>query len=127
VGAGVHLATLAFLTYRLDVDYLLATVLAIESSVVHNFVWHQLWTWRDRRADCLMQVMGRLVRFHLCNGLISTFGNLLIMKGMVDYLQVPVVISGLAAISVCAIANFVVGDRLVFRGSEPQTLTRPSA
>lgn len=51
VGAGgivVQLVMLAFLKSGLRLNYLAATALAVESTVVHNFFWHERFTWADR-------------------------------------------------------------------------------
>ena len=39
-----------------------ATVLGIEAAIVHNFAWHDRWTWRDRpsRGGYLQ----RLIRYN---------------------------------------------------------------
>jgi len=31
--------------------YVLATLVAVESAILHNFFWHERWTWADRRSD----------------------------------------------------------------------------
>ena len=48
--------------------YLVATAIAVEAAVLHNFCWHQRWTWRDRRAASRTTAVRRLGRFHLLNG-----------------------------------------------------------
>ena len=51
VGAGgfvVHAATLQGLVSLAGVPYPLATALAVEASILHNFLWHERWTWADR-------------------------------------------------------------------------------
>lgn len=48
LGVVVQLSALAALTLEAGMHYLLATGLAVEIAVVHNFIWHQCWTWRDR-------------------------------------------------------------------------------
>ncbi len=45
VPAGVFAA----LTLLLGPHYLVATALAVEMAVLHNFFWHRRWTWADRR------------------------------------------------------------------------------
>ena len=40
LGAGVQLCVLAAL-HRWGVHYLLATALAVESAVLHNYLWHR--------------------------------------------------------------------------------------
>ena len=73
VGTVVQLAVLAALM-RMTIHYLVATTLAIEVTLIHNFAWHVRYTWRDRRSET--GLVGRLVRFHLSNGLVSMAGNL---------------------------------------------------
>ena len=91
--------------------YVVATTLAVEAAILHNFCWHTQWTWRDRpRGDLL----ATLWRFHLANGLISLVGNAVAMWVLVGTLGLPAVPANVAAIAACSVANFVVSDRMVF-------------
>ena len=63
VGIGVQLAMLWLLT-ALGVPYLMATALAVETAVLHNFLWHQRFTWADRSPG----PASRLLRFNLTTG-----------------------------------------------------------
>ena len=47
IGFALQLGVLALLL-RLGLHYLAATALAVELAVLHNFAWHERWTWRDR-------------------------------------------------------------------------------
>ena len=40
LGIGVQMATLGVLTEWLGLHYLVATGLAVETTIIHNFVWH---------------------------------------------------------------------------------------
>ena len=51
LGVGVQLAVLALCVDVLHVDWRVAVPLAVAAAVVHNFVWHQRWTWADRRPS----------------------------------------------------------------------------
>jgi putative flippase GtrA len=113
LGIGVQLAALAALT-RLGLWYLAATALAVEAAVLHNFVWHERMTWRDRATPVLRHLLGRFLRFQLANGLISLAGNLLVMRLLVGALHLPVLWANLGAITACGVVNFLVSDRLVF-------------
>lgn len=114
VGVGVQLLFLHLLV-RARVDYLAATAIAVEAAVLHNFAWHQKYTWSDRPTDNLSEVMARLIRFHLSNGTVSIVGNLLLMRWLVGGLHVPLLLANIGAIAVCSLINFVLGDRFVFR------------
>jgi putative flippase GtrA len=50
VGIGVQLAALAGLTVA-GLQFLLATALAVEAAVLHNFGGHQHFTWRNRKGE----------------------------------------------------------------------------
>ena len=51
VGVGVQLAMLALLVSGLGLGYMVATALAVETAVLHNFVWHERFTWADRTSS----------------------------------------------------------------------------
>lgn len=112
-GAALQL-TLVWMLTRSGVHYLLATAIAVEAAILHNFFWHARWTWKDRRPS--------LLRFHLANGLTSMISNLVLMKLFTGVLGAGPVPSNLAAIGLTSFANFFLGDRWVFlsRGSTPQ-------
>ena len=114
IGIGVQLGMLALLTAA-GVHYLPATALAVEAAVLHNFAWHQNFTWRDREGE----IAGRLARFHLSNGAISILGNMAVMRLLVGYFGLPPVPANVASIAVCALANFLAADRVVFLGRQP--------
>ena len=48
VGILVQFGVLFLLKSLLHVNYLAATGLAVEAAVVHNFFWHERFTWADR-------------------------------------------------------------------------------
>lgn len=110
IGIAVQFLTLFFLKSGLHLPILIATAIAVEAAVLHNFVWHERFTWRDR------QLGGgwwrRMVRFHLGNGAVSIAGNVALMKvlaGPLNYL-----VANAIAIGLCSIANFLVSECWVF-------------
>jgi putative flippase GtrA len=113
LGVGVQLAMLAALT-AFGMDYLPASALAVESAVLHNFVWHERFTWADRTHAAGGGWVRRLLYFHAANGAISLCGNLLLMPVLVHGLRLPVLLANLASIAVCSLANFTASEELVF-------------
>src|ERR671913_1525419 len=67
LGVVVQLATLALLTRVAGLPVAVATLLAVEAAVLHNFAWHQRWTWRDVPTTGVRGVLQRLARFHALN------------------------------------------------------------
>ena len=76
MGIGVQLLTLGALADGLGLDYRLGTALAVLAAVLHNFVWHEHWTWGDRCAGRRGR-WARLGSFTLVNGTLSIAGNVL--------------------------------------------------
>jgi putative flippase GtrA len=114
IGIVVQLAALALLRSWLKLDYLLATGLAVEIAVLHNFLWHERFTWADRPAARPFRSLVRLIKFNASNGAVSIGGNLLVMRLLVGELKFNYVVSNLVAIVVCSLVNFLLGDRFVF-------------
>ena len=67
IGLGVQLWTLLLLLH-LGVEPVVASLLAVEAAVLHNFSFHRAWTWKDRPAPGLGVDLRRLARFHLSSG-----------------------------------------------------------
>lgn len=114
IGIAVQLVALALLRSWLKLDYLLATALAVEIAVVHNFLWHERFTWADRPAARWKHSLFRLAKFNLSNGAVSLAGNLGLMWVLVGGLKVNYVVANCFAIAVCSVVNFWLGDRFVF-------------
>jgi putative flippase GtrA len=111
VGIGVQLAVLALLRSGFRMNYLLATALAVEAAVLHNFFWHERFTWADRRSPASLT---RLVKFNLSTGGLSILGNVLAMKLLVEVAGIEYLLSNLISIAACSILNFLVADRGIF-------------
>lgn len=114
IGVAVQLSVLTVLKTGFGLRVLAATAVAVECALLHNFVWHERWTWAHRGLD-FRGSLRRLVRFNACNGLISVLGNLLLMYLLVERLHVHFLAANVAAIAACGLLNFFVSDRLVFR------------
>jgi putative flippase GtrA len=127
VGVLVQLIVLGLLTRVLEVHYLVATAVAVETAVLHNFMWHQRWTWRDRPSRSGVDTAFRLARFHALNGMVSMLGNLLVMAVLVGALGMAPVAANLVAVMVCSMINFFASERLVFRTAAGAVLAIASA
>jgi putative flippase GtrA len=118
LGIGVQLACLWLLVQMLRLNYLAATAIAVETAVLHNFVWHERFTWKDRAGQGTSRariVGGRLVRFHLGNGLISIAGNLALMRLFVGTLHIKYLLANLITIGICSLLNFAASEWFVFQ------------
>jgi putative flippase GtrA len=113
LGFVVQLACVAILV-RAGVHYLVATAAAVETAVLHNFLWHERWTWRDRRSEGPVACLTRLTRFHVLNGGISLVGNLVLTALFVRAFGMHPLLANASAVAACSLLNFLASDRLVF-------------
>ena len=110
IGIAVQLLALFVLKAGLHCNYLIATALAVETAVIHNFLWHERYTWADRsRAG-----FTRFLKFNLTTGLFSIGGNLVLMKLLVDPGHMNYLPANGIAITACSVVNFLVSDGFVF-------------
>ncbi len=114
IGMVVQLAALAIFRSGLKLDYLLATGLAVEIAVIHNFLWHERFTWSDRPTARPVQSLFRLAKFNACNGAVSLAGNLVLMRLLVGEFKLNYLASNVLAIVLCSLVNFLLSDRIVF-------------
>lgn len=133
IGIGVQFAALFLLKGVLHFHYLAATAIAVEAAVVHNFVWHEQFTWAERTKAARTKLdrtqpkghveplwrrsLLRLLRFNLTNGAVSILGNLALMKVMVGQGHMNYLLANAIAIVLCSLTNFLVSDEWVFEGS----------
>jgi len=114
IGIVVQLVVLTVLKSGLQMNYLLATALGVEAAVIHNYVWHERFTWADRAGG---NSWARFAKFNCTTGLFSIFGNLLMMRVLVGGAHVNYFVANVLTIATCSIMNFLVSDRFVFEGS----------
>jgi len=117
IGIAVQLLALVLLKAVLQVNYLVATALAVETAVIHNFLWHERFTWADRTGAGFT----RFLKFNLTTGLFSIGGNLLLMKLLVGFGHLNYLPANGIAITACSVVNFLVSDGFVFAQDRTET------
>jgi putative flippase GtrA len=124
MGAALQLVLVILLTKFFGALSTAATPIAVEITVLHNFIWHECFTWGTRGPKHSRHLALRLWRFHAGNGLVSLAGNTVLVYCLVERLKIPVMPAAAGAIILCSFANFLIADRWVFR-SDAMDLFRP--
>ena len=122
-GAVVQLIALWLLAHVARVQYVVATALAVEIAVLHNFVWHEAWTWRGMPIEGRWQ---RLFKFHVANGFVSIASNALLTSIFVQQFGLPLLASNVAAMLATALLNFALATIWVFRSARATAYQAPS-
>ncbi len=122
-GVLVNEGVLLLLTFA-GAYYVYASAIAIELSIVSNFIFNDLWTFRDRRHG---RVAVRMLRF---NGLmiIGLAVNLAILYGGTEYLSVNYGVSNLVGIAGAFLVRYWLSVRYAWikreeKLAEPQPLS----
>lgn len=113
-GFTLQLGVLWLLARVIGMQYLVATAIAVEISLLHNFVWHETWTWKGMAVEHRGR---RLVRFHLANGILSIASNVLFTWWLMQT-GLPLLLANTAAVAVTALLNFALATGWVFQGTE---------
>ena len=110
----MQLTALALFTRLLHGHVLAASAAAVELTLVHNFLWHRRYTWRDRR-DGRPGWAPAFLRFQLANGIVSLAGNLLLMRVLLHTAHLPLLVVNAIAILACSLLNFALSHGWAFR------------
>lgn len=112
MGMAVQLTALALLNRCARGHYLVASAAALELTLLHNFLWHWNYTWRDRRGSSTP--LRAFLRFQLSNGMVSLLSNLVVMRLLVGHGHLPVLAATLVSIVGSAVLNYLFGNTFVF-------------
>jgi putative flippase GtrA len=119
VGLGgflLQLGTLTLLTRVFGWHFAIASAVAIELAILHNFVGHSRWTWADRRPSGVRPWVARLGRYQAVkSGVLAA--NLGVTVAVVDVAGLPVEAASACAVAVCSVFSFLASDRLIFTES----------
>jgi putative flippase GtrA len=119
LGIGVQLGTAALLVDLAGCGAEIATLLAVAVAIVHNFAWHRLWTWPDRRhTDPLLRTF---VHFAAANGVVSLGGGVMLASVLTRSVHLSIVVANAVAIAGVGLINFWLADRIVFQRAESES------
>jgi putative flippase GtrA len=116
VGLGgfvAQICAIALLTRHFGWPAFAATAVALELAAFQNFFGHSRWTWHDRPPSGSRGWLRRYWGYQVAKTA-SLLVNLAITT-VLAYLGTPAEIANTAAVLACAIPNYLVSDRLIFR------------
>jgi dolichol-phosphate mannosyltransferase len=95
------------------IPYFIASLIAIELSILSNFTVNLLWTWRDRSGEG--RIWTKVIRYHVGAGATAFLGNYLILIALTELFGMHYMISNLIGIAVGTLANYIINDLWTFR------------
>lgn len=111
-GVLVNMGILFILTEYFHILYLISSIIAIEMSIISNFLLNDIWTWRDRTKK---KFIYRFVQYHISVGITAVLVNWGILFILTEVFDVYYLISNLIGIGVGTLSNYIINDLWTFR------------
>jgi putative flippase GtrA len=120
IGVAVQLAVLGTLTHGFGVNYVLATIAGVETAIIHNFLWHDRWTWGCRiyANPTRESRLRRFWKFNGSTGVIAIVTNAIMTPILVELAGISPMVANLIAIASGSAATFLASNNFVFAGKE---------
>ncbi len=119
ISAAFNILLLAVLieSFQLDEPFWrnLANFIAIEVSVLFTFFIYRLWVWSSHRWSLQKTLRREIPLFHVSCG-VSVAARSFILFPILDWMGVNYAINSLIGITIGSVMNYVISDRVVFRG-----------
>lgn len=110
-GVLVNTGLLYFLTEKLGIYYLLSSIVAIETSIITNFILNNFWTWRKRKFK--NGFLSRFLMFNLVS-IIALIINVSVLFVLTESFNIWYIYSNLIGIVSALLVNYIVNDRWTF-------------
>lgn len=109
-GVIVNVGLLYLLTEFAGLYYLISSAIAIETSIITNFILNNYWTWKSKHKG----FFGRLVKFNIVS-LAALVINMGILFFLTEVAGIWYILSNLIGIAVATIVNFWFNDKWTFK------------
>jgi dolichol-phosphate mannosyltransferase len=116
-GTFVYLGLLALFTETAGLFYVLSAALAYEISIVNNFTWNELWTFRDKRASAGGSILIRALKFNLVS-LIGLGIHEAVLTFFTEVTGLFYILSAIIAIFCAVIWNFFANVKWTWRSRQ---------
>src|SRR5262245_51328647 len=110
----IQTTVVALLTGQASAAPELATAIGVELALLHNFLWHERWTWSDRLAGSGSRLQ-RFAGYQLATGSTSIIGNIVLVSAAVRAFGLDATAANVVAVGVMSVTNYLIADRWVFR------------
>lgn len=114
-GILVNMGFLWFFTEIVGLYYLISSILAIALAMISNFIWNDLWTWRDRREPGAKAYFLRMAKFITVSSLAGYIGNLGILWILTHFFHLYYLISNMVGIAVGTVLNYSINNFWTFK------------
>ena len=105
-GAFITEGLLWLFTDFFGIYYVLSAVLSTEIAIINNFIWNEVWTFKDRAHGALSDSLSRFVKFNLSRILGMMFSVALLLL-LTEVFGIYYLISNLSAVIIVFVINYL--------------------
>jgi dolichol-phosphate mannosyltransferase len=106
-----------FFTEMVKIYYLFSSLIAIELSIMNNYVLNDLWTWHDRGKKGKSEYFKRMLKYHVFASA-TLLTNILILWFLTEIMHIYYLLSNVFGILAGTFLNFFFNDRWTFRDNK---------
>lgn len=112
-GAFITEGLLWLLTDFFRIFYVLSAVLSTEVAIINNFIWNEIWTFKDRAYGSWRDSLRRFTKFNLSRilGMVISVGFLTLLT---EFFGIYYLISNLAALVIVFIINYQISRAYIW-------------
>lgn len=99
----------------LGIPLIPASMMAIEIAIIHNFIWHRYWTWKDRNGNSNQSFLRQLLTYNLITGLVDLLVNVSVLWLLTTAFGVYYLISNIAGMIAGPFIKFWLNEKIVFK------------
>ncbi|MDD5066105.1 MAG: GtrA family protein [bacterium] len=115
-GVLVNMGFLYLFTELFGLNYKISSVIAIEISILTNFLLNDRWTWSDRAKE---RFMVRMARYHVTAGLTAFIFNWGLLVLLTEFFHIYYFISNIIGIGFGMLSNYILNNLWTFREHPP--------
>lgn len=113
-GIFINMCLLYIFSEIFNIFYLISSFLAIELSIIHNFIWNDVWTFGNEKNPKISTITNRFLSYHI----VSTGGMLINISALIvftELLGIYYLISNLLGIFIAFSWNFIMNRMTTWR------------
>ena len=114
-GVVVNQGLLMLLHGSFGLPLLLASVVAIETSIITNFILNSRWTWKVDLGRSVRSWVQKAAQYHAATIVSAFAGNVLVLMTLVHVFGVDYRVANLVGIAAGSGLNYLAGEFWVFR------------
>lgn len=111
-GIFINNGVLYILTEGVGLNYKLSSPIAIEISIITNFLLNYIWTWKDRGYK---NFLSRVLKYHISAGLTAFVFNWSFLVLLTELFHLYYIISNIIGIGLGMFSNFLLNHYWTFR------------